>query len=284
MSRAINFCFTLNNPTAEELTSIGALGADVGPDSLVTYLLFGREIATTGTPHLQGYIQLSKRQTWNQVKTLISRRIHILICRGSPEANRVYCTKDSDFTEFGVMRAARTGQGKRTDLVEIKAILDDGGTVASIADSHFSQWCYLKNSFKEFHALKQVKRNWVCEVFCYWGDTGTGKTQKVFELEPDVFVCPDNQLRWFDGYTGEDAVLFDDFLSVKNEKFPFLLKLLDSKRMDVPVKGGFVNWKPRRIYFTSNVRVQDWFMGVSAQSSAALLRRFTTFLEFKSFF
>ena len=54
---------------------------------------------------------------------------------------------------------------------------------------------------------------------------------------------------WFDGYDGHDTAIFDDFRASVN-RFAYILRVLDRYPMDVPVKGGFVNWNPKYIVFT----------------------------------
>ena len=92
---ARNWCFTINNYT--DLPQFD-------PDSMC-YLTFGREVApSTGTPHLQGYVQFNSRQYLTYLRSVISDRGRYTIAEGSPEDNRRYCQKDGDFEEFGELR------------------------------------------------------------------------------------------------------------------------------------------------------------------------------------
>jgi hypothetical protein len=63
---------------------------------------------------------------------------------------------------------------------------------------------------------------------------------------------------WFDGYEGQKLVLFDDF-DKGQISFRLLLRLLDRYPMQVPIKGGFVEWCPRVIYITSNLGPARWY-------------------------
>jgi len=89
----------------------------------------------------------------------------------------------------------------------------------------------------------------------YWlhGSTGSGKTRFAFEYadenDLELWVSSDN-LKWFDGYDNQKAVLFDDFRA-SHCSFAFLLRLLDRYPMRVPIKGGFVFWNPSIIFITS---------------------------------
>ena len=67
-------------------------------------------------------------------------------------------------------------------------------------------------------------------------------------------------LQWFDGYVGQKTVTFDDFRAC-NCKWDFLLNMLDHYKVDdMPVKGGFVAWRPELIVFTSPKHPRDTFM------------------------
>ena len=67
------------------------------------YICFGIEYApTTGTSHLQGYIQLKNCTSFNQVINLLPVGIHIEPFRGSDQQNFNYCSKENeDFIEVG---------------------------------------------------------------------------------------------------------------------------------------------------------------------------------------
>lgn len=270
---AKHWCFTINNP--------GLLGEQEQADRLrvllndgtAVYAIYGRETGAAGTPHLQGYISLASKQRLTWLKSNVNARGHFEIRRGTQDQAIAYCKKEGDFVEFGEVPSSN--QGKRTDIEKAKALLDDGHKLSEIADECFAVFLKYERSLRAYSMLRATKRDWITEVYVLWGTTGSGKTRRVHEQEEDLWVACDNQLRWFDGYEGQEAVLFDDFVSIKNEKFGFLLQLLDRYEMRVPVKGGFVNWAPRRVYFTSNLPFEEWFTGVSPSSFAALKRRIT---------
>lgn len=110
MSQAKNWIFTLNNYTPLEYEKL----CEGATNPLVVYLIVGKEVGTSGTPHLQGFVSLAGRSRLNPLKTLLgSDRYHLEVARGSAEQNRTYCSKEGDFLEFGT---SPVGQGKRSDL------------------------------------------------------------------------------------------------------------------------------------------------------------------------
>ena len=103
-----------------ELEHLAGYGAEpFRLDSDIQFLVYQLEAGESGTPHLQGYVQLSKRKRLGQVKALLSPRIHAEVARGKPAANYEYCTKPDGRLEgpfeYGSMAS---GQGTRNDIVD----------------------------------------------------------------------------------------------------------------------------------------------------------------------
>lgn len=117
MSRARNWCFTLNNYSTDEQLSITALYPEK-----VCYLLFGRETGEEGTPHLQGYFKATSQVRLSAIKKWIPRA-HFEVAKGTPQQNYEYCTKESDFEEFGTLPAKK---GTRNDLQDFKDAVQGG--------------------------------------------------------------------------------------------------------------------------------------------------------------
>jgi len=88
MSPSKRFCFTLNNYTSEECTSV--------QNKLmlndIKLAIVGKEIGDSGTPHLQGYFEFETRR--RPIQFFGNKRIHFEKCKGSREENIKYCSKD----------------------------------------------------------------------------------------------------------------------------------------------------------------------------------------------
>lgn len=124
MSRAKNWCFTLNNYTDDHIAHLRSLS----DNDVVSYIVFGKEVApTTNTPHLQGYISFKKLHRLNQVRSLLSGA-HLTVARGTATQNREYCCKDGSFEEYGDLSKLRSKQGTRGDLDEFKDSVNAGIT------------------------------------------------------------------------------------------------------------------------------------------------------------
>lgn len=112
--RYTKWTFTVNNWTeADEAALILFLNSHS-----VAYGIFGKEVATTGTPHLQGYVRFRYGVRFGGVQRRLPSGAHIERARRGDDANYVYCSKGGDFTEFGERRSS-TNQGSRTDLAEL---------------------------------------------------------------------------------------------------------------------------------------------------------------------
>lgn len=206
-----------------------------------------------------------------KIKELICSQVHLEPARGSLASNQAYCKKeDAEPFEEG---SPIPSQGHRTDLDSVRIAINEGKDDEHIADNFFGQWVRYSKAFQSYRALKKsLSRSWKTKVFVLWGKTGTGKTRYVFDqVGDDQELWSPGDYEWFDGYQGQEIVLFDDFRG----EYPvqFLLKLLDRYPMSVKIKGSFTKWCPRKIYITSNVDPQDWYRDIDQRTRAALQRR-----------
>lgn len=271
MPTAKNYCFTLNNPTEDECTKLQQLGEQLLEGCV--YLICGVEVGEQGTKHIQGYVSWDKRRTLAWVKRWISPRAHLETAKGSAKQNRAYCSKEGNFEEWGELPA---GKGSRTDLSRAVELIQQGCSVREIARESPATVVRYGGGLQRLQQLHRPERESPPEIWVFWGRTGTGKTRRVWEFvdTAELWVHPGD--RWFDGYDGHKAVLFDDF-DGSWFKLVYLLRLLDRYPMSVPVKGAYAWWNPTTIYITSNLEPKDWYRGASDEHQRALMRRLREF-------
>lgn len=266
------YCITLNNYLQADVLHFASLIEH----PRVSYIVFGKEGANN-TPHLQTYIEFNNRTTLDQAKAIVSDRAHFEKRRGTAQEAADYCKKEGDYQEFGEISQDRSGH--RTDLEDLKKDLADGKSLKEISDEHFGSYMRYRRSIQSYMQLHETPRQFVTKVHVFWGATGTGKTKAVYEKASyqDIYTHPGGP--WFDGYMGQEIALFDDF-GGSEFKLTYLLKLLDRYPMKVPIKGNFVEWKPKHIYITSNKKPDDWYPNAYPEHQAALARRIHEIKEF----
>jgi len=125
-SRRRCWVFTLNNYTDEEELHFQTFGEDeVRAQYSIAYIIWGKEIATTGTLHFQGYVRFTKPIRFQTVKSILSNRIYLAGAREKPIVNQRYCRKQGDYQEFGDVG---TDQGARNDYAAfVEDARENGG-------------------------------------------------------------------------------------------------------------------------------------------------------------
>lgn len=95
ISPAIRWCFTLNNYTDFEYSSIVYIF-----EAKARLFIIGDEVGDSGTPHLQGYVEF--KQKCRPLGLFSFKRIHWEKSKGSKEENIAYCSKQKVLASFGL--------------------------------------------------------------------------------------------------------------------------------------------------------------------------------------
>lgn len=127
--RAKNWSFTLNNYTDDDITRLTNLPQDV------SYIIFGKEVGESGTPHLQGTICFHQRLRLHQAKSFLGS-VHLTPTRSLSHSIE-YCRKDGDVFESGLPpHPSHQGGGKRKskadELEDFKNSVKEGITDAKM--------------------------------------------------------------------------------------------------------------------------------------------------------
>lgn len=132
MSAAIHWLFVLNNFTQIELDSLKNIFETDTHN--FRYLLFQHEVCpTTNTPHLQGYLQCKKKKKLDQVKDMLgTQRVHLEKCKGSPQKNYDYCTKDRTAVDGPWEYGEMSGAGKRNDLNQCRDAIRENPYITNL--------------------------------------------------------------------------------------------------------------------------------------------------------
>jgi len=259
-----SWSFTLNNYAPEDCTLL---------DNLVcNYVIYGKEIGEKGTPHLQGCVIFKKSCRLSSLKKILPK------AHWEPtkciDASINYCMKDKAY-----MIHDHRQQGKRTDLAACVEALGRGGIKTLVTEQPEAYIKYHSGLEKLNYRLSKP-RDPKCPPIVTWlyGKTGTGKTRQVVEKEPDLWISG-RDLKFWDGYENQEAVLFDDFRK-DFCTFHELLRILDRYPINVNVKGGFRCFNSKRIYITSCFKPE--YVYETREDVKQLLRRITFVTEVKS--
>jgi hypothetical protein len=289
-----HWCFTLNNYTDEEVDQFKLMGC--------RFIVFGFEIGEEcGTPHLQGYVEFEGTKRLSAMKK-INARAHWGIRYYTRQRARDYCKKgEQTKVEWDALHETGPnwgknaniftkgdwesgGSGTRNDLLAVKEAIQNGASLFDIMDSNIEVYSMHRNALKEYKTCldkRNAREFRQVSVHVYWGLGGTGKTRKVFDEHPDAFRVQswtESNKFMFDGYEGEDVILFDDFYGdLPPETF---LRLFDGHPLTLNVKNGRTVAKYTKIFVTSNKPPEEWYPR-SFTDTIQYTRRFTEIKEFK---
>lgn len=240
------------------------------------YTIAQLETTAGGRIHVQGYSEFSSPKRMGVLRNVLPG-VHCEKRRGSRDSARDYCRKDESRVDGPIERGEWKGggQGARNDLVMAKELLDSGADEKTIAEECFGSWVRYRKSFTAYAQLLREPRTWPTECIILWGEPGTGKTRQVWDLGLSVYALPQPQGSsvWFDGYTGQDVLLLDDFYGWL--PLHLLLKLGDRYPLSVPIKGGMVRFVSKFLYITSNKPWTEWYKWseLGSQLEGAFRRR-----------
>lgn len=258
---ARNICFTINNPTDN----------DMGPLlewDQVQYVVVGKEVGESGTPHLQGYVEFLTNKKFTTIKKKMPRA-HCEARRGTAIQASDYCKKDGDYIE----QVEISHQGKRSDIHQATELILSGAKMKDVALSNPPVYVKYHKGLHAFKAIIQEERTEPPEVIVLIGKTGTGKSRQAREMTDDPYVWCPQQGQWFDGYEGQDHTIFEEFRG----QFPLgmMLSILDRYSCRVQYKGGSIQFRSNKIIITSPVHPEKWYETLGDDKIDQLMRRIT---------
>lgn len=259
-SRSRSWCFTLNNWTDADTEFLSTVPA--------SYVVYGKEIApTTGTPHLQGYLQLKEAKTLQAMKTMMGQRYHLEMRQGTTKQAIDYCKKDGDWTEHGKISVREAKDDCWGDCIR----LAEAGDMKTIKSEYPRIFLTHFKTIMSIRAFNSTPLDGTLEHEWWYGPTGTGKSRKAWADYPDHYSKAVN--KWWDGYYGEDVVVIEEW-EPKNEMTAAKLKIwADRYPFPAEIKGGTLSKvRPRKIIVTSNYTIDECFP--NPQDNGPLKRRF----------
>lgn len=178
--------------------------------------------------------------------------------------------KEEDHYEFKVIIDRQPFQpGHRTDIDELKEIIDNGGNRWDCYQHNFSTTVRCFRALDDYKALVDRKRARQItpvqpQVIVYVGESGSGKSWHCFtdeDYQEDGYKFPmqmDSKV-YFDGYLGEKTIWFDEFCG-RTMPFGKWCELVDKYPNTVENKGGssFI-WGLKKILISTVAYPANWW-------------------------
>lgn len=198
------------------------------------------------------------------------------VIQGTSQQNRDYVFKEGKWLadpkadtnhrdsheEFGELPNERPG--KRTDLDELYSMIKDGYSTFEILE-HNPKYLMQVDKIERVRQLlreneyKDVWRN--IDVTYIWGVTGVGKTRYVMDKYgyTNVYRVTDYK-HPFDGYKGQDVILFDEFRS--DIRISDMLKILDGYPVELDARYSNKIACFTKVYFCTNIDIRHQYPNV----------------------
>jgi len=283
--------FTVNNWTDDDVAKVMEMS------EMVKYMIVAKEVGASGTPHLQGFVELKAKMCRRVLSKKYLPRAWIKKARGDAKSSFRYIKKGSQSKEefktegedgpnYGVGLdlvceiGEPLGSGKRTDIDMCADDLKAGMGKKEAAWEHTNVYFKYPAAFEKFRGMCVEARSVKPEVIVRWGATGTGKTHyaklvdwkeiKTYTWDPSL---KGSSVAWFDGYDYEDKVILEEFRPGALA-YAQLLRLLDRYDAKVQVKGFVTEFVATKIVITSPIHPLKWFPNLEKGDGVEqLLRR-----------
>lgn len=296
-TQARKYQLTINNPLEHGLDH-EAIKNLLGQLTALSYYCMADEIGLeTGTTHTHIFLMLRSATRFSRIKRLFPTA-HIETAHGTAQENRAYVEKSgkwaedkkSDtsvpgtFEEWG--NPDEPGQGNRSDLEEIEAMLHDGKTPSEIMESNFAYRRY-KAMIREAYFDKRKRETPVerdVKVHYLVGESGSGKTHTYVDLcethgEEAVYILTDYEGGGLDNYQGEPILVMDEYKG--QFRFSQLLMLLQGYKSQFHARYSNIYMLWTEVYITSVFPPEELYSKMVEESKRArdtqqqLFRRIT---------
>lgn len=240
-------------------------------DDRMLWLAYQPEITpTTGKLHWQCAVRFKNPLSWRSAQEALDvhESTHVELMRGTDYQAMDYCRKEESRVRgstpqlYGqIPQEEEKGQGRRSDLERAAEDIASGCTVKQLATRYPGSFIRYHKGFQALRIAlhsEPRRRSEVPDVYILYGPTRSGKTRWVYDRFNDD-VYRKRPTIWWDGYFGQQCVLFDEFYG--QIEYPLILEICDRYPLQEQTKGGHVDLQrsTKAFVFTSNRRVEDWW-------------------------
>lgn len=277
------WCVTWNNPG--EVNILKARAGTLICPSQVRYAIFQLELGELETPHFQMYLEFEKPVRFSAIKKLLDQKVHCEPRKSTREKARDYCQKEDTRSEgpWEVGTWTGGGQGARSDLLSLLTLAKAGASALNAWEAAPEAMARYGRAFNDCRlAYAMGKQREGVQVHVFYGESGTGKTHDVEEKIKEHLDKGENVYRkppgqWWDGYSMEPVVVFDEFYG-SSLSYSEFLRCLDKYPMTVQIKGGTVPLHALTFYITSNAAPADWYPNIV--DKLPVVRRLTSITQY----
>ncbi|AXH77942.1 MAG: putative viral replication protein [Cressdnaviricota sp.] len=262
MSRALDWCFTIqgHSPTDQQVLRV------LGADEATQYLVFGREVGSdNGQRHLQGYVRFKNARTFGGVKALLPHGAHIER-RSAPQAADAaeYCEKEGDFETFGTKPQRRGAAGGAANQKRYKdaIVLAKAGNFEELCDEFPDIWLRFEHALRRQHKTPRMIQPGTLEHVWLWGEPGTGKSMWGAVKYPNAYMKMAN--KWWDGWDAADpnhqVVILEDLGLETGRALGDHIKIwADRYSFRGEYKNGSMIITIKKLIVTSNYSLQTFY-------------------------
>lgn len=253
---------------------------EIYESSDMSFMIYGEEICPhTKKLHYQMYVEFEKRKTLGPLQELFGMGHYLRASKGNWKSNVKYTSKDGNVTTYG---QPYTQGHNALALPAARDIFEGKRTWKEVIDDDFQMVHQYKNTMKWYinECRNEIKKNWKPKVVVRFGRTGTGKSKWVWDKYPDLYKYVYNNGNWWQGYTGQEIVMFEEFRG--QLPFGFMLDLLDYYPVQVQQKGGDnVQFVAKKVFICSPVHPREWYKNMEDREGKIdqLLRRIDLIID-----
>ena len=217
-------------------------------------------ISATGVPHVHMVLEDKDAMRFSEVKKAYAVGMHFEFTKGTKAQAEAYITKQPPYDEAGEIVSClvrhgeiRGRQGKRTDLEEIKEMIDAGMTPSQIFDAAFSARRYEKIVYAAYWHKRSKETPTYREIAVHYvfGPAGSGKSYGYVQLceklgEQNVYLMTDyssNGGAGLDQYLGQRYLFMDELRD--GLKYSKILQMLQGYKQQYHARfsNGLMLWE-----------------------------------------
>lgn len=268
---------TINNPLDKGLTH-DMIKEKISEMKSISYYCMADEVGgKTQTHHTHLYIYSSSAIRFSTIKRRFEAA-HIELAKGTSQQNRDYVFKEGKWLdnkekgntklpdtqeEWGEMPIER--QGARNDLADLYDSIKSGLSTYEILEEYpdfLTKTDYIEKT-RQIIINEEFKNKFrKLSVTYIFGQTGTGKSRGVLERYgyENVFRVTNYMFGGFDGYKGQDVIIFEEFSS--SFKIQDMLNYLDGYPLELPCRYANKIACYTKVYIISNISLIQQYESV----------------------